>query len=280
VLAYLARGDLHLTAVKLLSPHLTPENHLATLAAATHKSKHELEELIARLHPQPDVPAVVRKLPAAKSAGASSESEPAIATPHEQCSLLRAESEADIATAPPARTNGSEAARPAETDLPARAARVVPLAPGRYKVQFTADAQTYDKLRRAQELLRHRVPNGDLAQVVALALDRLVRDLEKRKFGKTDRPRRSRPTKHRRSRYIPVAVKRAVWLRDGGRCTFTDPSGTRCTERGHIEFDHRWPHGDGGPSIEDNVRLLCRSHNQYEARRFFGAWPARSAPHG
>jgi hypothetical protein len=219
---------LHLTAVRLLSPHLTPENHLAILAAATHKSKHDVEELIAHLRPQPDVPAAARKLPVAST------DEPAIARSDEQRTLLLAGSgvpDLAVTTNPSGHTNlapAADAGRAAlESTSAVRAACVVPLAPGRYKVQFTADAPTYDKLRRAQELLRHRIPNGDLAQVVALALDRLVRDLEKRKFGKTDRPRGGRPTRHRHSRYIPVAVKREVWHRDGGRCTFTDSNGAR-----------------------------------------------------
>src|SRR5215204_2465291 len=64
VLEKLADGSLHLTAVSLLGPHLTSENHAELLDEATHKSKREIELLIARLRPQPDVPSVVRKLPA------------------------------------------------------------------------------------------------------------------------------------------------------------------------------------------------------------------------
>src|SRR5688500_15944324 len=60
----LANGSLHLTAVSLLGPHLTTANHVDVLNAAKHQSKREVEQLIARLRPQPDVPAVVRKLPA------------------------------------------------------------------------------------------------------------------------------------------------------------------------------------------------------------------------
>src|SRR5688500_3521181 len=66
ILGRLADGSLHLTAVSLLGPHLTLENHVALLDEARHKSKREVEQLIARLRPQPDVPATVRKLPAPK----------------------------------------------------------------------------------------------------------------------------------------------------------------------------------------------------------------------
>ena len=64
------RGALTLTAVTLLAPHLTEANHADVLEGARHKSKREVEHIVARLRPQPDVPASVRKLPApASSAG-------------------------------------------------------------------------------------------------------------------------------------------------------------------------------------------------------------------
>src|SRR5687767_9739708 len=42
---------------------------------------------------------------------------------------------------------------------------VKPLAPDRYKIQMTVNRETYDKLRQAQDLLRHSVPNGDPAAI-------------------------------------------------------------------------------------------------------------------
>lgn len=64
ILDRLADGSLHLTGIGLLGPHLTAENHVELLDAATHKSKRDIEQLIARVRPQPDAPAVIRKLPA------------------------------------------------------------------------------------------------------------------------------------------------------------------------------------------------------------------------
>jgi len=257
VLAVFERGDVHLSAVKLLAPVLTPENHQELLTAAKHKSKREIEELIARVRPQPDIPPLVRKLPARKSVATATAT--ATATAKE----------------PPAAATAAEALF--VPGAPPRPAAVVPLAPERYKVQFTASAATCDKLRRAQELLRHRMPNGDVAEIFDMALDFLVGDLEKKKFAATDRPRQVGIATPGRSRHIPAEVKRAVWQRDQGRCAFVSPSGGRCTEHGQLEFDHVRPHGDGGSATVDNVRLLCRRHNQYEAQQFFGLWQAERA---
>jgi hypothetical protein len=64
ILDMLAAGSVNLTTVCLLAPHLTEENHVDVLNAAHHKSKREVEHLVASLRPQPAVPSVVRKLPA------------------------------------------------------------------------------------------------------------------------------------------------------------------------------------------------------------------------
>lgn len=291
VLVGLEQGLVHLTAVRLLAPLLTPENHRTLLAAAAHKSKREVEELLARLRPQADVPARVRKLPAAKQPDPAPQPAPTTssavgdpqperrgAQPTADPQTERGGVEPTVET--PAERGGAEPAH-AGTPRP-RPGVVVPLAPERYKVQFTASAATRDQLRRAQELLRHRIPDGDVADIVGLALDLLVRELEKKKFAATNRPRtESTSLQHDpSSRQIPAAVKRAVWVRDQGRCTFTSATGVRCTERDSIEFDHIRPHADGGESTAKNVRLLCRRHNQYEARQYFGPWHAdsRSGP--
>jgi hypothetical protein len=69
-----------------------------------------------------------------------------------------------------------------------------------------------------------------------------------------------------------------VWERDGGQCAFVGAQG-RCTERGLLEFHHVQPFAAGGESVESNLELRCRAHNQYEADRVFGgASLAREQP--
>ena len=63
LLAMLREGSLHLTAVAKLAPHLTRENCETLLGRAAHRTKREVEELIAEVAPRPDAPTVVRKLP-------------------------------------------------------------------------------------------------------------------------------------------------------------------------------------------------------------------------
>src|SRR5881409_3547067 len=56
VLAALAEGRVHLSGICLLAPHLTPENAAELLAAATHKTKAQIEQVMAERFPQPDLP--------------------------------------------------------------------------------------------------------------------------------------------------------------------------------------------------------------------------------
>jgi hypothetical protein len=92
---------------------------------------------------------------------------------------------------------------------------VTPLTPERYKIQVTVSAETHDKLRRAQDVLRHVIPNGDPAAILDRALTLLVADLERTRLAATPRPRRSRETAPG-ARHVPAAVKRQVWARDQG----------------------------------------------------------------
>ena len=60
----IADGRLHLTAVVMLAKHLTSGNVDDLVAAATHKSRAAIERLIAERFPRPDVPEILRPIPA------------------------------------------------------------------------------------------------------------------------------------------------------------------------------------------------------------------------
>jgi len=73
------------------------------------------------------------------------------------------------------------------------------------------------------------------------------------------------------SRYIPKAIKRAVWYRDRAQCAFVSASGQRCVERDFLELHHVHPYALKGPATVANIALRCRTHNAYEAEMVFGA---------
>jgi hypothetical protein len=236
---------------------LTTDSHQRVLAAALHKTQREVEEQIAALQPLPPVPSTVRKLPERTAQFPLAAAPGAIVLEDAPRPTPTCE------TAEPAR------ARPMRTSPPV----VAPLAPERYKVQLTISGDTHAKLRRAQDLLRHAVPNGDPAAIFDRALTLLVADLERRKPGHVARPRQTMAAKAG-GRHVPAAVRREVWSRDGGRCAFVSARG-RCTEQGFLEFHHVIPFARGGPTNTANLQLRCRAHNAHQAEADFGPWIVR-----
>jgi hypothetical protein len=73
-----------------------------------------------------------------------------------------------------------------------------------------------------------------------------------------------------RSRYVPKAVKQAVWYRDRGQCAFLSASGQRCLESEFLEVHHIQPYALDGSTSVGNLALRCRRHNQYESELVFG----------
>jgi len=86
--------------------------------------------------------------------------------------------------------------------------------------------------------------------------------------GLVEKPRKGTPSAN--PAVLTAAVKRQVWTRDGGRCQWPLESGGICGSTVRLEFDHQVPRARGGLSTTDNVRLLCRFHNDLAARRAFG----------
>jgi hypothetical protein len=251
----LAEGRLHLTAVCLLAPHLKPENVDAFIEAAAHRRKSDIEEWLARRFPPPEATARVGSIVPMIS------NVPQLAPAHlgmEALASVGALDEGALAHLEDPRENAA------------------PPSPERFLLQLRIEKSTHDKLRYAQALLSHALPSGDVAQVLDRALDTLIVQLEKRKFGATTRRPRLRPSTAGNgptpgSRYVPAHVRRAVWERDQGRCTFVSAKGTQCKARRFLELDHVDPVARGGQATVDRMRLRCRAHNQYEAERAFRA---------
>ena len=279
VLAMLADGSLTLTTAQLVSRHLTDENQEALLSGAAGKSKLEVQELLARHQPRPDVPASVRNLPQQVSAavlplttGKPTASAPVGAEPFN--AVAAAANETVEPVAPMA---------PTAQSTPRYRPPVTPLADDRYQFTFTGDGETRELLEFAKDMLSHSVPSRDTAEVMKRALKALVVDLARKKFAATARPRKQAAA--RRDPQEPsAAVKREVWIRDRGCCVYLGCDGRRCSARAFLEFHHVIARARGGPATVENIELRCRNHNDYEAERVFGErrprgeWDSRDAP--
>jgi len=188
----MAEGRLHLGAVCLLAPHLTAANADELLAAATNKTKSEIEQLLAERFPRPDLMTLVQAIPVT----------PPLA--NERLAPAHVDSDvsgdvgasADQPAAAPVDADASSNVRALTCQLaPGRlglssATSVIPLSADHFAVQFVIDRVTHDKLQCVQALLSNRLPSADVAQVFGEALDTLKGQLEKRKFAATSKPRR------------------------------------------------------------------------------------------
>jgi len=230
LLVRIERGELTLSTIALLHETLTEATYEELVEAAAGKTKAEVQALLAKRLPMPDVPAAITVIP----------------------------------TQPPIPALGV-AAVPAPA---ARGPQLVPLSETRHKVQFTASDELRKKLERAQDLMRHANAEGDLAVVVERAVDLLLERLEKQRLGKTSRPRPSRESSETAG--VSRATRRAVFERDGERCTFADAEGHRCPATTWLELDHVIPRARDGTNERRNLRVRCRAHNALHAEQTFG----------
>jgi len=205
ILDLLAAGSLTLTSVRKLRGHLTPENHEAVLRRAAHRTKEQIEALIAELAPKPDVPASVRQLPGTKAtvmergpserSGEGPSTQPSLldagsrtSAPRTVSTSCQSEAASEIEAGASATGPGEPCGEPRAPFPQCLAAPRIPrpilqaLAPQRYRVQFTIGQETHDRLRRVQALLRRQIPDGDPAAIFDRAL-RLLEEAERRKRG-------------------------------------------------------------------------------------------------
>lgn len=251
-LDHIRSGALNVTTLKLISPYLNNHNHSEVIAAACGKTRKEVEAYIASLSPSaPRRDVVTRQGPMIV---AKSQWPPA----------------PEGAGVPGA---GAPAGQQKALDI------VEALDAERRRLHFDVGPDTADLIERAREILRHKFPLASLEDIVREALNVLLdmKDWDR----KADKGRPAPPGAEAEgdgsaTRSIPMWVRREVWKRDEGRCAYVAEDGTNCAERSWLEFDHVVPFARGGRSDDPgNIRLLCRAHNQLEARRAFG--PAGNA---
>jgi hypothetical protein len=142
-----------------------------------------------------------------------------------------------------------------------------PLTPSLQRLHMTVSKQFLDKLDAARKGQGHAQPGASAEKVIEAALDLLLGQQAKRRAEvKQPRihPRPSSPS------HVTAAVKRAVWARDDGKCTWPLDSGGVCGSTLRLEIDHVVPRGKGGAATVDGCRLICRLHNQLAARQVYG----------
>lgn len=143
--------------------------------------------------------------------------------------------------------------------------QAAPIVEARVEFSFQASPALREAIERVKELLSNKYPFGQLSDVLFEVVQNYI---ERHDPQRSLALGRTATAKGRSS--IPTSIRRAVWARDGGRCTFAGPDDVRCQSRRELELDHRLPRALGGKDTLENLRLLCRPHNDSERRRLLG----------
>jgi hypothetical protein len=162
------------------------------------------------------------------------------------------------------------------------------------EVRFVMDQEQVNLFEELRAKLAHQNPNATLAELVKMISKLALKQLAKPQAKTVSKPlttepkamTASSPSSNTRansskplalaqvkptSRYIPAQEKRTVRERDPHECSWIDPkTKLKCRSKFMLEFDHIKPFGLEGSSTAENLRLLCRVHNQYRARETWG----------
>ena len=261
---HLADGRLNLTTLVELRDVLDESRLDEILRRAAGRTEEQVKELVAALAPRPAPVDLFRRLPASTPAPAAPTSAPTCSGPE---------------LAPAAPTNvpagsGPELAPAAPTSTPVRparsAARLEPISEQLRVLRVTVGAEFAEDLDAVRAALSHKIPGGDLAAVLHECLRVTLEAATKRRRGAgRARADAAAPTEST-SRYVPAAVRDAVWRRDDARCAFVAADGRRCDSTHQLELHHLVPFARGGAATVDGLALRCKAHNLHEARRDFG----------
>jgi hypothetical protein len=252
-------GRLCITAIAELAKVIKPENRDEVLPRFFHCSKREAKQVSAAIAPDEAPP--------------RREVVTSVRTPSPERTVQPGElTQSENRAGEPSATARAPTAVP---EQPRKRDTVEPLTAELNRFHFTVSRRFLEKLDRARDALSHSHPGASAEAILEAGLDLLLARDAKRK-GLVAKPR-SAPPPHSgplpRSRggdRIPASVKRAVWIRDQGRCQWPLESGGICGSTHRVQFDHVEPRARGGPHTVENTRLACDRHNDLAARLVFG----------
>ena len=278
--APLRDGRLSASTVTILAPLLTEENLDDLVARAAFKTKADVDLLVVSLRPRPAPQDGIRKLPQRTEAPSAAADTQPLALANRPLSPTGGPFDCGPASPAPrsACADGQgEGAEPRQTAAftlsppPRPTPEIRPVSADQWSLRVTLDGAAKADLEALKNLLGHKVPNGDLAAVLAEAIRCGIEKHGKRRGAvRPDRTRTPAPLRSDDPRFIPAEIRRQVWERDGGQCTFVGEDGRRCESRFQLELDHVTPVALGGKPTADGLALRCRPHNIRLAERVFG----------
>ncbi|MEK6579638.1 MAG: HNH endonuclease signature motif containing protein [Bdellovibrionota bacterium] len=156
------------------------------------------------------------------------------------------------------------------------------LSPTQTQLTLVISRDLEEKLKRIKDLLAHQNPDPSYAELIEKTADLALQKLDptrKQTVAKhpTTKPASApklvtkSPKASKDRRFIPQGLRQEVWIRAQGRCEHRHAKTShRCNSRFALEVDHITPVGRGGVAAQDNLQVLCRTHNQYKNLKDYG----------
>ncbi len=298
----LEKGELNLCSVARISTVINPGNKIELLSRVRGKSYREIEDILASYNPKRFTresvkPVFVMKKTDKISGDSSTGRSPHKDKPATSASVTAGDhSDGNSGKSSTTNVGGREFTTGNASSTDMILTEIKNGAKGesfqlkkKYRLSFTVDSETMEKIKLAISLLSNRFPTGiKYEELFVILLNEYLdrnnpeaknsRRKEKKQSNKSHtqkRPGQKKPAHSNNSskeptRSIPRKVRDEVFTRDGGRCTFVGDDGVRCSCRHNLQIDHIVPFARGGSNSPDNLRLLCARHNLLEAERVFG----------
>lgn len=140
------------------------------------------------------------------------------------------------------------------------------LSDGSLEVILTFKPEERIGLEKARDLLAHTGPISSYGELINKLCEFYLRKKDLTQ-GFDAREGRTSIKTHEVTHRIPIRLRRSIFKRDSGRCQFVGINGRRCLSSYEVEIDHIVPVSAGGPTSYDNLRCVCRSHNQWKSNR-------------
>lgn len=146
------------------------------------------------------------------------------------------------------------------------------------RLEITLTTEQFEDLRKAKDILSHICFSGSWADVIGVLAKKCVSQSQKvNRIRETSvgEPTIGKDTTHpviakkeKKRKLIPASTKKLILKKAQSCCEYLDPSsGHRCGSRYQLQIDHIQPLAMGGGSEFKNLRVLCRTHNLFVAKK-------------
>ncbi len=147
-----------------------------------------------------------------------------------------------------------------------RPEKIKPVTTSTIRLEMNLPKAVFEKLAQLKNMKATENFEELISQLVELGMNKWDKTREVKSRARNAPPLVTSTVK----RNIPAGLKRKIWQRDKGQCQYRSrATGKVCNERFGLHLDHIKPFAMGGDHSEENLRLLCASHNLHRAKQSF-----------